>query len=114
VRYGKKYVSLKNEDPYTLTRERALELIAAHQLAAASKVLQAFPGSTIQILNGRYGPYMTDGKKNARLPKGREPASLTLAECETLLRAAPEKKKPTVRRRAATPPKSKRSRGVKT
>jgi DNA topoisomerase-1 len=111
VRYGKNYVSLKNEDPYTVTREQALELIAAHRQAAANKVLQAFPASAIQILNGRFGPYITDGKKNARLPKGREPASLTLAECETLLRAAPEKKKPTVRRRAAAPAKSKRSSG---
>ncbi|MBL8260119.1 MAG: DNA topoisomerase I [Candidatus Competibacteraceae bacterium] len=94
VRYGKSYVSLKDEDPYTVSRERALELIAAHRQAAANKVLRAFPESPIQILNGRYGPYITDGKKNARLPKGREPASLTLAECETLVREAPEKKAP--------------------
>jgi len=112
VRYGKNYVSLKNEDPYSVGRERALELIAAHQQAAASKILRAFPGGAVQILNGRFGPYITDGKKNARLPKGREPASLTLAECESLLRAAPEKKKqPVARRRAAAPVKAKRSSG---
>ncbi len=92
VRYGKNYVSLKDEDPYTVSRERALELIAAHRQAAANKVLRAFPDSAIQVLNGRFGPYITDGKKNARVPKGREPASLTLAECETLVREAPEKK----------------------
>lgn len=101
VRYGKSYVSLKNEDPYTVSRERALELIAAHQQDAANKLLCAFPGSAIQILNGRFGPYITDGKKNVRVPKGREPASLTLAECETLVREAPEKKKLPARRRAA-------------
>ena len=112
VRYGKSYVSLKTEDPYSVSRERALELIAAHQQAAANKVLQAFPGSAVQILNGRFGPYITDGRKNVRLPKGREPASLTLAECESLLRAAPEKKKPVAHRRAAAPVKAaKRSRG---
>lgn len=101
VRYGKNYVSLKDEDPYTVSPERALELIAAHREAAANKVLRAFPGSAIQILNGRFGPYITDGKKNVRLPKGREPGSLSLAECETLVREAPEKKKPvrTVARR---------------
>jgi DNA topoisomerase-1 len=92
VRYGKTYVSLKGEDPYTVSRERALELVAAHRQAAANKVLRAFPDSAIQVLNGRFGPYITDGKKNARLPKGREPASLILAECEGLLREAPEKK----------------------
>ena len=102
VRYGKSYyVPLKNEDPYTVSYERALELIAAHQQDAANKLLCVFPGSTIQVLNGRFGPYITDGKKNVRLPKGREPASLTLAECETLIREAPEKKKPTTRHRAA-------------
>ena len=108
VRYGKSYVPLKTEDPYSVSRERALELIAAHQQAAANKVLQAFPGSAVQILNGRFGPYITDGQKNVRLPKGREPASLTLTECENLLRAAPEKKKPAARRRAA-PVKAQRS-----
>ncbi len=101
VRYGKSYVSLKNDDPYTVSRERALELIAAHQQDAANKLLCAFPGSAIQVLNGRFGPYITDGKKNVRLPKGREPTSLTLAECETLIREAPEKKKPATRRRPA-------------
>jgi DNA topoisomerase-1 len=114
VRYGKNYVSLKNEDPYTVSRERALELIAAYQAAAANKVLRAFPGSAIQILNGRFGPYITDGRKNVRLPKGSEPSSLSLAECETLVREAPEKKKPVkpvVRHRAAAPMKSKRSSG---
>jgi DNA topoisomerase-1 len=107
VRYGKNYVSLKSEDPYTVGRERALELIAAHQQDAANKQLRVFPDSAIRILNGRFGPYITDGKKNVRLPKSREPASLTLAECETMIREAPEKKKPerkkktVVRRRAA-------------
>lgn len=92
VRYGKQFVSLKGEDPYTISRERALELIAAHRQAAANKILRAFPDSAIQILNGRFGPYITNGQKNARLPKDREPASLTLAECEALIREAPEKK----------------------
>ena len=111
VRYGKHYVSLKQEDPYTVTRERALELIVAHQQTVANRILREFPDSPIQILNGRFGPYITDGKKNARVPKDREPASLSLTECQTLLREAPEKKpartakttKTTPRRRAAKP-----------
>ena len=108
VRYGKNYVSLKQEDPYTVSRERALELIAEHQQVVANKVLQSFPDSALQILNGRFGPYITDGKKNVRVPKGREPASLSLAECETLVSEAPDKKKkPVAGRRAATPAKAK-------
>jgi DNA topoisomerase-1 len=41
------------------------------------------------VLNGRYGPYITDGKKNGKIPKDREPASLTLEECQAIIAAAP-------------------------
>ena len=92
VQYGKKYVSLKEDDPYSVTRERALELIAAHKEAEANKYIRVFDGSPVQVLNGRYGPYITDGKKNAKIPKDREPAALTLPECLELLAAAPDKK----------------------
>jgi DNA topoisomerase-1 len=99
VRYGQKYVSIKEpEDPYTLPRERALELITEHKTANANKIIKAFEDASIQVLKGRYGPYITDGKKNARIPKDREPATLTKEECETLLQQAPERKP---RRRAA-------------
>ncbi|MCP5157985.1 MAG: DNA topoisomerase I [Gammaproteobacteria bacterium] len=111
VRYGKNYVSIKQDDPYTVNRERALELIAAHEQALANRRLRAFPNSPIEILNGRFGPYITDGKKNVRVPKGREPDSLGLDECETLLREAPEKKKRPTRQRAIPPAKAKRSSG---
>jgi DNA topoisomerase-1 len=58
----------------------------------ANKYIKTFDDSEIQVLNGRYGPYITDGNKNAKIPKDREPASLTLAECEALIEAAPERK----------------------
>jgi len=109
VRYGKRYVSLKNADPYTVSREEALALIAAHQEVLANRILRTFPDSPLQILNGRFGPYITDGKKNVRAPKGREPESLSLDECETLIREAPEKKR-VVRRRATAPAKAKAKR----
>jgi DNA topoisomerase-1 len=98
VRYGGKYVSLKGgDDPYTLSLERALELVAEHKTMNAGKVIQAFADAAVQVLRGRFGPYITDGKRNARVPKGREPESLTLAECTQLLQQAPAKK---TRRRA--------------
>src|SRR6185369_11154406 len=53
----------------------------------------SFRDGAIQVLNGRYGPYITDGEKNARIPKDKEPASLTEAECAELLAAAPVKPK---------------------
>jgi DNA topoisomerase-1 len=51
------------------------------------------PTADIQVLRGRYGPYITDGNKNARMPKDREPESLTQAECEELIAAAPDRKR---------------------
>ncbi|HXG27404.1 MAG TPA: type I DNA topoisomerase, partial [Nevskiales bacterium] len=93
LRYGKKFVSLKApDDPYTITPERALEVIREKQQADANRIIKSFEGTDIQVLNGRYGPYITDGKKNAKIPKDREPASLTREECEALIAAAPEKK----------------------
>ncbi len=93
VRYGDKYVSIKgDDDPYTIAHGRALELIAEHKAAEANKIIQAFEGASVQILRGRYGPYITDGTKNARIPKGREPETMTLTECEQLLQEAPAKK----------------------
>jgi DNA topoisomerase-1 len=89
VRYGDKYVSMKEDDPYTVELPRALELIEAKKIEDANRIIQDFEEQGIQVLNGRYGPYITDKTKNARVPKDREPKSLTLEECIELLAAAP-------------------------
>jgi DNA topoisomerase-1 len=90
VRYGDKYVSIRGEDdPYTIELPRALELIEEKKIADANRIIQDFEDEGIQVLNGRYGPYITDKTKNARVPKDREPKSLTLEECRELLAAAP-------------------------
>jgi DNA topoisomerase-1 len=108
VKYGKNYVSLKKEDdPYTVTLERAMELIEAKQLAEANRVIQTF-ASGIQVLNGRYGPYITDGEKNARIPKNRDPKSLSELECMELLAKA---KVPPARGRKAAAGKSRADEG---
>ena len=103
VKYGKKYVSIRDDDPHTITLERALELIEEKKQADANRLIQEFADEGIQVLNGRYGPYITDKKKNARVPKGEDPASLTLEQCQKLLAEAPEKK---ARRKAAPKKKS--------
>src|SRR5690606_831111 len=93
VKLGSTYASLKaGEDPHTIDYERAVELIREKQALIANRTIKTFEGSEVQVLNGRYGPYITDGRKNARIPKEREPADLTLEECVALLAAAPEKK----------------------
>jgi DNA topoisomerase-1 len=91
VKYGAKYASLKDDDPYKITLERALEVIAAKKLADANRLIQDFGVDEIQVLNGRYGPYITDRKKNAKIPKDRDPKTLTLEDCRALLAAAPER-----------------------
>jgi DNA topoisomerase-1 len=92
VRYGNKFVSIRGDDPYTIELERALELIEEKKIADANRLIQEFPDAEIQVLNGRYGPYVTNGKKNAKIPKDREPASLTLEDCQELLAKAPERR----------------------
>jgi DNA topoisomerase-1 len=93
IRYGNKFVSLKDADPLEVTLEHALKLIADKKEFDANRIIKSFRDSDIQILRGRYGPYLTDGNKNARLPKDREPESLTREECEALIAAAPDRKR---------------------
>ncbi len=91
VKYGAKYASLKEDDPYTITLERAREVIVAKKLADANRTIIDFGIDDIQVLNGRYGPYITDKARNAKIPKERDPKTLTLEECRALLAAAPQR-----------------------
>ncbi len=93
IKFGSTYVSIKPDDPFTITLERALELIDAKIETDKNKYITQFEGTKIAVLNGRYGPYITDGTKNAKIPKDIEPAKLTLKDCEELLKAAPAKSK---------------------
>jgi DNA topoisomerase-1 len=98
------FVSIRGDDPYTITLERALELIAEKKIADANRLIRDFPDAGIQVLNGRYGPYVTDKKKNAKIPKDRVPKELTLEECQALLAAAPERRARGMRRGKAAAP----------
>jgi DNA topoisomerase-1 len=118
IRYGSKFVSLKDEDPHTVTLSRALELVAEKKEFDANRIIQQFEGSDIQVLRGRYGPFITNGAKNAKIPKEREPESLSLEECEELIAAAPERrrgrKKATGKKTAAKKAVRKKTRKKKT
>lgn len=94
VLHDKKYVSIpKGEDPYIISAERAIELIKAKREADENKTIKLFEENPdIQILNGRYGAYIKAGKKNVKIPKGKEPSELTLEECVELAANAPERK----------------------
>jgi DNA topoisomerase I len=103
VLHDKKFVSIpKGEDPYEILPARAIELIEAKRVSDANKLIKAFEGHDIQVLNGRFGPYIKAGKKNVKIPKGKEPKELTLEECIILADATPEKKGRFGRRAAET------------
>jgi len=92
VKQGDTYASLKPEDdPYTIELPRALQIVQERLEMLANRLILDF-GNGVQVLNGRYGAYITDGEKNARIPKEQEPKELTEAQCLELLAAAPVRK----------------------
>ena len=101
LNYGeKKNLSLKGlekegedpYDPYTITFEQALPLVEEKKIIEANKVIQDFEEKGIQVLNGRFGPYVTDGTKNVKVPKDQEPKELSLEECIHMIENAPVKR----------------------
>ncbi len=88
IQIDKLYVSIKPLDPHTITLEEARELYAAKLKSEAEKNIADF-GDGIKVLNGRFGPYITDGKKNAKIPKDTDPKSITHDKAKELLAAAP-------------------------
>ena len=66
-----------------------VKLISKKKELDANKIIKDFGEKNIQVLNGRYGPYITDGKKNVKVPKDSEPSELTFEECEELIIKAP-------------------------
>ncbi len=112
---GATYASLgKEDDPYTISFEQAVALIDARELAIANRIIKKWDEAGIEVLNGRYGPYITDGVKNGKIPKDREPASLTLAECQAIIAAAPEAKPRFGRKAAAKKATAKKAAAKKT
>lgn len=99
IQVGKLFVSIKPEDPHTITLETARELYAAKLQAEAEKNIADF-GDGVKVLNGRFGPYITDGSKNAKIPKDTDPKTITHEQALELLKAAPDK--PARRGRAST------------
>lgn len=98
IQVGKLFVSIKPLDPHDITLEQALELYAEKLKAEAEKNIADF-GDGVKVLNGRYGPYITDGKKNAKIPKDTDPKTITHEQAKQLLADAPAAKKRIPRRK---------------
>jgi DNA topoisomerase-1 len=93
ILHDNKFYSLgKEDDPLSVSEERGIEIIEQKRKADAEKSIKEFPENPeVRVLNGKYGPYIVVGKKNVKIPKGTEPASLTLAECLALAAETPDK-----------------------
>jgi DNA topoisomerase-1 len=87
----KLFISIKPLDPHTITLDQATELYEAKLKTEAEKNISDF-GDGIKILNGLFGPYITDGKKNAKIPKDTEPKSISHDQAKKLLSEAPATK----------------------
>ncbi|MCL2511477.1 MAG: type I DNA topoisomerase [Bacteroidales bacterium] len=90
VSYDGKFYSLgKNYDPLTITLEEAVHVMDEKNSAASNKIIKEFTVEVgaIQVLNGRYGPYIAHNKKNYRIPKNTDPQSLTLEQCVEIIKA---------------------------
>ena len=92
VQHDSKFVSLKEDDPMEVNLHRAIELIKMKREEDAKKLIKSFPeNEDVQLLNGRWGPYLKIGKKNFKLPKEAEPEKLTLEECLHIAENQPKK-----------------------
>jgi DNA topoisomerase-1 len=100
IQVDKLFVSIKPLDPHTITLEEALDLYAEKLKAEAEKNIADF-GDGVKVLNGRYGPYITDGTKNAKIPKDTDPKTITHEQAIQMLADAPAPKGRFAKRKTA-------------
>jgi len=114
IQVDKLFVSIKPIDPHDITLEQALELYAEKLKTEAAKNISDF-GDGIKVLNGRYGPYITDGKKNAKIPKDQKPEEITHEQAKQMIADAPAAKtKGRFAKRTTTAPKARKTATKKT
>jgi len=86
VKWQGKFISLpKTDDPYTVTLQRSIQVIEQSLAQESKKYILEFPEDNIRVLKGRYGPYISQNKKNYKIPKGTDPESLTLEDCRKII-----------------------------
>ncbi len=101
IQHGKIFASIpKEESPMNITFERAVEIILEKRESDANKLIKSFTEEEdMQLLNGRWGPYLKIGKNNFKLPKGAEAEKLTYDECITISKNQPKGKKKPVKKK---------------
>lgn len=96
-----KYYSLKTDDPYTVDEQRAKEIIKEIDEAKSKALIKEFEKEKIQVLDGQYGPYIKQGRKNFKIPKTKEASNLTLEECLEIIEKDSKGAKKTTRKTAS-------------
>ena len=92
VNCDKTNVSVKDKNIFEIDEKEAIELIIEKREIDANKEINIFEESGVKVLNGPYGPYVTDGKKNVRVPKDTDPKSLSEEVCLEMLKNAPKRR----------------------
>lgn len=101
VKHKGKFVSLKKEDdPSSIDEKRAIELIEEKREKDRNKYIKTFENEDIQILNGRWGPYISHKKKNYKIPKDKDAKELTLEDCKKIIKESGTKKKTTRKKKS--------------
>jgi DNA topoisomerase-1 len=108
IQIDKLFVSIKPLDPHTITFEEAIELYDAKLKTEAEKNISDF-GNGVKVLNGRYGPYVTDGVKNAKIPKDADPKTITHDQAIQMIKDAPVAKGRFAKRTATKKPATRKT-----
>ncbi len=99
LKVGSDFISIKNENPLTIDETTANKYLAEAAEKKQKKTIKEFPENNIKILRGRFGPYITDGENNVRLPKEKNPEKLSLEDCLELISQSKDKPKKTKTRK---------------
>lgn len=92
IKHNNQFYSLtRQDDPAMITQERAIEIIGLKRKQDQEKIIRSFPeNEKVKVLNGRFGPYIAIEKENYKIPKGTDPAGLTLEDCLRIAESAPK------------------------
>ena len=94
IRHDNKFISLGKEDPLQVDLEKAIQIIEEKRKEESNSIIKTFEGyPEVRVLKGRYGPYVKFGKKNLKIPKGKNPEDLTYEDCVELSEKSPAKKR---------------------
>ena len=96
VRHNNKFYSLKKgiDDPYEITSDRAIDLINEKREQDKNRIITTFDEEPeLQVLNGRWGPYISYKKNNYKIPKGQEASKLSKSDCLDIIKNTPQNKK---------------------